>query len=591
MNRRFRSISIASAFVALFVPSLIHATGLGNMTYTPLELEKPVTNFTAATFVVGPGGSNTVLMLRDVLIIMGSNDSGKPPGALHVFDVKDPRAPKLLKTLANTPETNQLRELHAMPVAMIDGKDILVLTTLTGIQFFDFTDPMNPKPVGALALPGVNGGDYDNAAWMLSWSWPYVYAGGTGNGVYIVDATDPAKATLVTRITSGELGNFRVGPVYAAGNYVVPIGMDQAPTHVSVIDVSDPKAPFLLTTGSTPTSLYSAVLIGDRIYGAGTNGDYSFLKWSPTAIGLVAQKKSGTDRGGYCTYLSGFVICGQSSEGYKKWDVRDEANIVQVGHGTDPNGIGGDFDFATVLGNLVYLGNDHGTGAALIPHTMAPDTTPPTVVKVYPNDQEVKQPLSTRVTIFFSEDIDLGTVNPQNIIVRKNGGAPVAGVFSRSSFNAISFGPRQPLAVNTTYEVVIPAGGLKDLVGNAIQPAATVRFSTGPSVDGALAGTGGAGGSSSPDGGGTGAGGAGPVGGTGGAGGTTVGGGAGGSVVSGPGPDAGASVTGNSGRAGCSCNLPGPSAPVSLLSLLGIAAWIGVRRGQGRRRRESITRE
>src|SRR5436309_2506231 len=81
-------------------------------------------------------------------------------------------------------------------------------------------------PAGALALPGVNGGDYDNAAWMLSWSWPYLYAGGTGNGVYIVDATDPAKATLLRRITTGELGNFRVGPVYAAGNYIVPIGMD-----------------------------------------------------------------------------------------------------------------------------------------------------------------------------------------------------------------------------------------------------------------------------------------------------------------------------------------------------------------------------
>ena len=135
----------------------------------------------------------------------------------------------------------------------------------------------------------------------------------------------------------------------------------------------------------------------------------------------------------------------------------------------------------------MYLGNDHGTGAALIPHTMAPDSTAPEVVKIYPNDGDTKQPLTTRVTVFFSEDIDLGTVNPTNIIVRKNGGAALDGVFSKSSFNAISFGAKQPLTANTTYEVVVPAGGLKDLVGNPIAGAVTARFSTGPTVEGAVA--------------------------------------------------------------------------------------------------------
>ena len=93
-----------------------------------------------------------------------------------------------------------------MPVA-IDGKDILVTPSTTGLQFFDFTDPMNPTPAGSIALTGVNGGDYDNAAWMLSWAWPYVFAGGTGNGIYIVDATDPAHPVEVPHIATGMLGN------------------------------------------------------------------------------------------------------------------------------------------------------------------------------------------------------------------------------------------------------------------------------------------------------------------------------------------------------------------------------------------------
>ena len=121
-----KHVSNALATTALlsvaFAPSVARAA-LGNLTYTPQELDVPVSYFNATTFGVGPGGSNTILMLRDKLIIMGSNDSGAPPGRFHVFDVKDPRNPKLLKTFVGTPETAKLRELHAMPVALIDGKD------------------------------------------------------------------------------------------------------------------------------------------------------------------------------------------------------------------------------------------------------------------------------------------------------------------------------------------------------------------------------------------------------------------------------------------------------------------------------------
>ena len=607
-----------TAFIAaVVVPSVVHAAGLGNLTYTAAELNRPIANFGglgATKWPTGPSGSNTVLMLRNVLIVMGSLDSGNPPGSFHVYDMTNPRVPKLLKTLDGTPETAKIRELHAMPVAMINGKDIIVLPTTTGIQFFDFTDPMNPAPAGTVTLPGAAGGDYDNADWMLSWSWPYVFVGGTGNGVFIVDATNPAKATMVRRITTGEMGNFRIGPTYAAGNYLVVANMDQPTTTVAVLDVGVPTAPFLLKTGTLPTSLYSLVVVGDKIYGPGTNGDYSFVQWSPTAITTLSQPKSGTDRGGYCNYQSGFAICGQSSEGFKKWDVHNMASPVMVGNGQDLVGkaAGGDFDFATVLGNVVYLGNDHGTGAALIPHQMAPDTVAPEVVKIYPNDGDVKQPLSTRVTVFFSEDIDLGTVNSANLIVRKSGGVALAGVFSKSSFNALSFGPMAPLDANSTYEVVVPAGGLNDLVGNAISTAAIARFSTGAAIQPGT-GSGGAGGGNAVGTGGAGGGGTGGLGtggrvGTGGAGtGGTVGTGGSSPVMGtgGSGPVAGTGGAGpvgpvgggidaatggsapaeSSGKSGCACDISDTSTSrTGTVSLLVVGLLLCARRARFRRR-------
>ncbi len=595
---------------AVCLPQSAAAVTVGNLTYTQAELEKPISLFGgegADKFPTGPTGSNTVLVLHGYMIVMGSNDSGKPPGSFHTFDISDPRKPKLLHTLDGTPETSKIRELHAMPVAMIDGKDFLVVPTTVGLQFFDFTDPLNPKPSGAVALTGVNGGDYDNAAWMLSWQWPYVFAGGTGNGVYIVDATDPANPVEVKpHITSPEVGNFRVGPTYAAGNYLVVAQMDQGTTHFSVLDVGDVTKPFLLTTGQTTASLYSSIVIGDRIYGPGTNGSYAFMKWSPDAITQVHMDKSGSDRGGYCGYTDGFLICGQSSEGYKKWDVRDEANIKQVGHGTDPAGAGGDFDFPTALGNLVYLGNDHGTGSALIPHQMDPDTTPPKVVKIFPSDGDLKQALTTRFTTYFSDDIDLDTVNAKNIIVRKNGDCtPLVGNFSKSSFNAISFGMKTPLVANSTYDVVVPAGGIKDLAGNAITAGAVAHFSTGATLDAVVACPGD--GEIVPGGpeGGTGAGGGAGAPGTAGAAGFTTAGGTGGvagsgtsgSGMIGAGAPAGGmmATAGASGgttpvaanstdTGGCGCSVPGraPAGAASLL-LAGLA-WLGGRRARARRR-------
>ncbi len=585
MHLRRISAVVLLGFAALAAPTLAYAK-LGNIAYQASEIGVPLASFNEATFTGPPGGSNTVLMLREYMIVMGSHDSGVADGPLHVFDVSNPKAPMLMKRFTS-PETAKLRELHAMPVAMIDGKDVLVFPTVTGLQFFDFTDPLNPAALGALTLQGVNAGDYDNAAWMCSWAWPYVYVGGTGNGIYVVDATDPAAPTLVTRIETGEAGGFRIGPTYAAGNYIIVSGMDATPTQVAVIDAGDPANPFLLAQGSAPASMYSALVIGDRIYGSGEGGNYSFLKWSADAVEPIGNAlKLGSDKGGYCTYQDGFTFCGQSSEGFRKLDVSDETDFKEVAN-AKVDVAGADSDFATVLGNVVYLGNDHGSGAAFFAHTMTPDTTPPKFMKAYPEDGDLMQPLTSRITLFFSDEIDIDTITAENIIVRPVDGQPIEGVFSHSSFNAISFGAKAALLEDTTYEVVVVKDGLKDLAQNPIAEETVTRFSTGDTIQMPMGGGGGSG----------------------------MGGGAGtDSGTAGTGPAAGGS--GNSGGqvssagttmaqagtngviptettpqdgGGCGCTVPGESSARTGFALFGLAALLlGSRLGRRSAKRGTI---
>ena len=99
------------------------------------------------------------------------------------------------------------------------------------------------------------------------------FAGGTGNGIYIVDATDPAHPVEIPHVATGALGNFRVGPAYAAGNYVSP--REWIRGHRFRSSMSAIRRRRLLSTGAAPDEMYSAVVIGDRVFGTGANGNYS----------------------------------------------------------------------------------------------------------------------------------------------------------------------------------------------------------------------------------------------------------------------------------------------------------------------------
>jgi hypothetical protein len=59
------------------------------------------------------------------------------------------------------------------------------------------------------------------------------------------------------------------------------------------------------------------------------------------------------------------------------------------------------------------------------------------------------------------------------------GGEPIEGSFGLY-MGVLNFDPKEDLLPNTTYEVVLPQGGVKDLVGNGIAAEFKSTFTTGP---------------------------------------------------------------------------------------------------------------
>jgi hypothetical protein len=96
---------------------------------------------------------------------------------------------------------------------------------------------------------------------------------------------------------------------------------------------------------------------------------------------------------------------------------------------------------------------------------------------VIPKDATTDNSVKSRIGITFSDNIELATVNAASFIVRKVGGAPLAGKYGLRN-TVVNFDPDQDLEPGTTYEVILPKGGITDLVGNELAAEWKSTFTT-----------------------------------------------------------------------------------------------------------------
>ena len=445
--------------------------GLGQPTWASGDLFKVVSRIKSTTAGGAARGNSNVAMHNGYLAVGYAPDSGRAGGGFSFYNVSNPRSPQLVFRR----DENALREPHGFGFSYSYPGKYVVLQAINGIQFWDWTNVTSPSLLRYMTLAGVQESDYASGAWWCFFQAPYVYVGGSGNGIYIVNATDPRNPTLVRRVPTSSTGNFRVGPVYAIGNLMVISSMDAA--GLATLDISDPGNPTLLRSSTANGAIYSAFANGNRIYANNNSNRLDIYDiTNPTAITFLRSSGSTGDKGGYNSFQDGFVHMG-SSGSYRKIRASD---AVIVNTATKPDSAE-DWDFATALGNWIFVGQDHSQGSPIVPHQTAPDTTPPAVNMVNPVDNAVNRALTSRVGLTFTDAIDLDTVNSSTFIVRPAGGAALPGKYSGQT-QILNFFPTSPLQPNTTYEVVIPAGGMRDWSGNAIASTFTARFSTGPTI-------------------------------------------------------------------------------------------------------------
>lgn len=530
-----RASALPSALLAAVVGVADAATPtFPNLSWKPNEVFTTVGRIDKA--IGAPSGHSLLTVHRGMIFVIGSRDGGGGDGHLSVFDVADPRKPKLLCHLYDE-NTKRMREAHAIAKALVGGRELAAVLTRTGVQIWDWGDPAKPVWVSTLDLPGMKGGDYGGTPWFLAWQGRWLYAAGVDTGLHIVDVTDPAQPKPTKVLKGSDLGGVQPGVLYALGNLLVVTGNKAG--DLATFDIGDPENPRLLARTKGP-SPYSTLLYGNLVVFADT-GDVPKSKGKPPEKGKGPEKgkppekakppekpsapeaddAGGDDpppappqaggpklhaplhlfdisdpteivnlgatmavggKGGYVTLQDGYLYAGMSSN-YAVVDVSEPKapKLVNAGvpTGADGKPVHGDFDFCSIFGNLVVSSSDHGEGSFLLPRSAEPDRAPPSVLRVVPKDGATAQAATTRIGVQLSDNIDLLSLTPKNVVLRARGGQPIPCRVSEQ-LGIVNISPDAPLPRGTTFEIELVAGGVRDIVGNGLAKRFVSTFSTAP---------------------------------------------------------------------------------------------------------------
>jgi hypothetical protein len=165
----------------------------------------------------------------------------------------------------------------------------------------------------------------------------------------------------------------------------------------------------------------------------------------------------------------------------------------EVGNNRPTGSVSGQIDMSQYLlplGNLLISGAYSFEGRDAIGvwcHDANPDTTGPFVGYHIPQDGQNNFPIGAPISLVIAEELETFTiVNGESLIVRPVGGQAIDVWHSFSHDGVLTITPKQYFTEDTTYEVILADGGIKDAAGNGIN-GYSFSFSTGNSVSGSNA--------------------------------------------------------------------------------------------------------
>ncbi|PCK08064.1 MAG: hypothetical protein COA42_11030 [Alteromonadaceae bacterium] len=278
------------------------------------------------------------------------------------------------------------------------------------------------------------------------------------------------------------------GRVNMIGNLLIVRGDNEAPHGVATYDISDPTNPKKLDSirttswGADLGKAYDAMPVWGNYIILAQNGDtegsgggvraVDIVDFSdPSDLKFVARKDySGSIR--YAQFKDQYMFLGEA-----KVDMSNPS-FPQVA--TYDGAFG---EYLLPVGNIMIgSGQDRQNTSRVFCNDAAPDTRAPTVAYHNPPANTTGLHVNGRVGVLVHETMDLNTLTSDNFIIRPVNGAAIPVDVSWMDNDTINITPKSPLDEDTTYEFLMPAGGIKDVAGNALAADFSFHFSTGNNI-------------------------------------------------------------------------------------------------------------
>ena len=458
------------ALALLLLPGLAQAQGgsLPDGSYGPELLH------TIISPTIGEGhAQNQPHVVNGYLLLAGN-------AHFELWDIADPFAPVQLSAFDSPYDLSEAESHQVTTGRTADGRTLAVTTSGFGVDVWDLTDPTAPVLAADIVLEGIDYGDNTEAVWGVALQGRTLYVGGTNTGLHIVDLTVPEAPVLLGRVPVTELGGVSAGPLYAIGNLLV-VTPPKDRTGIATLDIGDPANPALLDVVLPDPDTYIGAFYGREAWHLTPLRSWDVVSDPMNITPTSSRELPDTE---YLTFADGYAFVGRMRPmpGAWKVDLSDptaEPAYLEGRRDDVASGYFTDDQFTLPIGNLLVLGDDEiRYGAVLAVHDTERDATAPAVAYVDPPDGAVGQPVSTRIGISLTDQVDLRSATPQSVILRPVGGEPVSGTWGLTQ-TVLSFEPDAPLEAGRAYEIVLPAGGLTDLVGNGLETAWHSTFSTG----------------------------------------------------------------------------------------------------------------
>jgi cytochrome c peroxidase len=280
------------------------------------------------------------------------------------------------------------------------------------------------------------------------------------------------------------------GHPFLVGN-ILYFASDQSRSGIAAYDI----APSLLSPGTPPQliSVLNAPVGGywPEIWGGNGrllivfpnrgNGHYFVADVTdPANMFVVTERELGAGDLAYAQFQDNFLFMDR----YKI----DMSNNFSTTLTFDVAGNNADMgQFVLPIGNLVAAGGSGpAQGVSIWAHQAAPDTRGPYVGYHIPLSGQTHYPVGAPISILIHETLRSETIiNGSTVMVRPlmNGvpGSPIAARIVFAFNDILTITPDAPLAQNTTYEVSLPAGGIRDAANNGME-GYSFQFSTGSSL-------------------------------------------------------------------------------------------------------------